>query len=264
MFCSHHKPGLPGALAFSLVVVGSMVLAGCAPWFPTPTSGPTSGQTSTSASTPTPSPTASGTDSATPPPDDSTATPQPGDQVLSARISYGWAWPGPGQPATVGHDNAVPIAPPPSPPLPSLTSIGAGAHPLASPPYDQLSFRFEGGFPGYELEYVPVLTGDASGLPIPMDGTDSILRVVFRLAQAHTEDGISSVLEAPPEAVGLTAITRYAPAGDFEGTVTYGIGVGRPVPSTVNTAVRVYEVERIEQGRHLYVVAVQVDASPWR
>ncbi|WP_327012480.1 hypothetical protein [Cryobacterium sp. GrIS_2_6] len=90
------------------------------------------------------------------------------------------------------------------------------------------------------------------------------MRVVFRLAQAHTEDGISSVFEAPPEAVGLAAITRYASAGDFEGTVTYGIGVRHPVPSTVNTAVRLYEVERIEQGRHLYIEAVQVDASPWR
>ena len=260
MFCSHRRLGLPVALAVSVVLVG------CAPWPLAPTPGPTS--TSTSAATATASPTASpsapGTDASTPPPDDATATPQPGDQVLAARISYGWAWPGPGQPATVGHDNAVPVAPPPNPPLPVLTSIGVGAHPLASPPYDQLSFRFEGGFPGYELEYVPVLTGDASGLPIPMDGTDSILRVVFRLAQAHTEVGTSSVLEAPPTGVGLSAITRYAPAGDFEGTVTYGIGVGRPMPSTVNTAVRVYEVERIEQGRHLFVVAVQVDASPWR
>jgi hypothetical protein len=262
MFYSPRKLGLPVVLALS------MVLAGCAPWFPSPTSGPTStsasSPTASPAASPTASPSAPGTDSATPPPNDSTATPQPGDQVVSARVSYGWAWPGPGQPATIGHDTAVPIAPPPSPPLSLLTSIGAGAHPLASPPYDQLSFRFEGGFPGYELEYVPTLTEDASGRPIPMDGTASILRVVFRLAQAHTEDGQSSVLEAPPTAVGLSAITRYAPAGDFEGTVSYGIGVGHPVPSTVNTAVRVYEVERIEQGRHLYVVAVQVDASPWR
>jgi len=258
MFCSQRKLGLAVVLTFSIVLVG------CAPWFPGPTSGPTSTSASSPTASPTVSPSAPGTDQATPPPDDSTATPRPGDQVLSARVSYGWAWPGPGQPATIGHDTAVPISPPPSPPLPLLTSIGAGAHPLASPPYDQLSFRFEGGFPGYELEYIPTLTGDASGLPIPMDGTDSILRVVFRLAQAHTEDGSSSVLEAPPTAVGLSAITRYAPAGDFEGTVSYGIGVGHPVPSTVNTAVRVYEVERIEQGRHLYVVAVQVDASPWR
>jgi hypothetical protein len=260
----HRHLGLPIVLACSLA------LAGCTPWFPTPASSPTTGSpgvgtgSPSASSPPTAAPSAPATDTATPPPDDTTAAPQPGDQVISSRISYGWGWPGPGQPATVGHDNAVPVAPPPNPPLPFLTSIGAGAHPLVTPPYDQLSFRFEGGFPGYELEYVPSLTGDASGLPIPMEGTDSILRVVFRLAQAHTEDGTSSVLQAPPTAVGLSAITRYAPAGDFEGTVTYGIGVGHPVPSTVNTAVRVFEVERIEQGRHLYVVAVQVDASPWR
>jgi hypothetical protein len=30
------------------------------------------------------------------------------------------------------------------------------------------------------------------------------------------------------------------------------------------TKVRVYEVEKIERGQHLYVVAVQLDASYWK
>ena len=34
-----------------------------------------------------------------------------------------------------------------------------------------------------------------------------------------------------------------------------------PVPET---KVRVYEVEKIEQGQHLYVVAVQLDATSWK
>ncbi|TFC17372.1 hypothetical protein E3O19_06235 [Cryobacterium algoritolerans] len=80
-----------------------------------------------------------------------------------------------------------------------------------------------------------------------MPGTNTILRVVFHTVQAHTEDGQSSVVSSPPAFVGHKAITRYAPAGDFEGYVSYGIGVGRPKASTPNTRVRVYEVERIEQ-----------------
>ena len=30
------------------------------------------------------------------------------------------------------------------------------------------------------------------------------------------------------------------------------------------TPVRVYEVEKIEQGEHLYVVAIQIDSTQWR
>ena len=97
-----------------------------------------------------------------------------------------------------------------------------------------------------------------------MPGTDAILRVVFRQAQAHLEDGTSSIVSAPPEVIGYPAITRYASAGDFEGYLSYGIGVGRPADTNPQTRVRVYEVEKIELGEHLYVVAIQVDTTPWQ
>ncbi|MEO6200646.1 MAG: hypothetical protein ABIX44_05725 [Cryobacterium sp.] len=158
----------------------------------------------------------------------------------------------------------MPIAEPPAPPLPYLYSIGAGTHPSANPPYDQLSFRFQGGFPSYDIEYVPQLVAEGSGARIPLPGTDAILRVVFRQAQAHLENGGSSIISAPPAAIGHSAISRYAPAGDIEGFVTYGIGIGRTAGTHPQTRVRVYEVERIALGKHLYVVAIQVDATPWR
>jgi hypothetical protein len=258
------QPRRGRALVPVLVVPLVLVLAACAPWTPLPGGSPTPSATSTGTPAPTATPTPTSTSPATPPPDDQTAPPQSGDKVISSRLSQDWVWPGPGQPITVSHDNAVPIAPPPEPPVPYLYSIGVGAHPSDTPPYDQLSFRFKGGFPGYDLVYVPELAGDASGIPIPMPGTSSILRVVFHVAQAHTEDGQSSVVSAPPAVIGHQAITRYAPAGDFEGYVTYGIGVGRPLATAPKTPVRVYEVEKIEQGQHLYVVAVQVDATMWR
>ena len=46
--------------------------------------------------------------------------------------------------------------------------------------------------------------------------------------------------------------------------LSYGIGVGRPMGTVPETKVRVYEVEKIEQGQHLYVVAIQLDATAWK
>lgn len=244
-------------------------LAACSPPAPQPgataTGQPSSTASSTASSTGSPTSSQQASQQATPPPDsDETTPPKSDDKVISSKISQDWAWPGPGSPFKVTHPLAPPLAPPPEPPLPYLYNIGAGEHPADNPPYDQLSFRFKGAFPNYEIEYVPELIRDGSGKTIPMPGTASILRVVFHSAQAHAEDGKSSIVSAPPESVGYKAISSYVQAGDFEGYVSYGIGVGRPSAAAPQTKVRVYEVEKIEQGQHLFVVAVQLDATPWK
>lgn len=238
-----------------------LVLVACSPSTPQP------GGTSQPATSPAPATTtAAPSPAATVPADsDETAPPQAGDRVISARIALDWTWPGPGQPFKATHENPVPISPPPAAPLPTLSAIGSGRHPAETPPYDQLSFRFQGGFPGYDIEFVPELLADGSGMPIPLPGTGAILRVVFRGAQAHTADGTASTItSAPAPSIGYPAVTSYAPAGDFEGVLSYGIGVGRPVEAVPETKVRVYEVEKIERGQHLYVVAVQLDATSWK
>lgn len=189
---------------------------------------------------------------------DETAPPQSGDRVISTRIAQDWAWPGPGQGIRVTHND------PPTPDSKSLISIGAGQHPSASPAYDQLSFRFEGIFPSYTIKTVPELFMDASGFPIPMPGTGAILRVEFYGTEAHTPDGTASTIRSqPPEFLGYKALTSYRGAGDWEGVLSYGIGVGRPRETIPETKVRVYEVEKIEQGQHMYVVAIQLDATFW-
>lgn len=206
----------------------------------------------------------SGAPGTLPPDSDETAAPQNGDRVISSKITHDWAVPST-TPFTTKHQNPVPLAPPPAEPLPTLHSIGAGQHPTDTPPYDQLSFRFNGAFPSYDISYVPELLADGSGLPIPMPGTGAILKVAFHGAQAHTSDGKASTIKTSPrQAIGYRALTSYAPAGDFEGVVSYGLGVGRPGTAAPQTKVRVYEVEKIEQGRHLYVVAIQLDVSSWK
>ena len=250
----------PGLLVFLVAITA------CTPSPPQP-SGSSAAPASSSATT-TPSATASATPppSATLPPDsDETAAPRNGDRVISSTVTHDWASPRAGAPFTTTHRNPVPLAPPPAEPLPTLYAIGAGQHPSDSPPYDQLSFRFNGAFPSYDISFVPELVADGSGLPVPMPGTGAILKVVFHGAQAHTADGKSSTIKtSPTPSIGYRALTSYAPAGDFEGVLSYGIGVGRPGTTAPPTRVRVYEVEKIEQGRHLYVVAVQVDASSWK
>ena len=238
-----------------------LVLTACTPPAPqpSPTSQPAS-QTPSATATATASPSPSATGDA-----DETAPPQPGDKVISSTVTHDWSVPGPTTPFHTDHENPVPIAPPPAAPLPTLYAIGAGQHPSDTPPYDQLSFRFTGGFPSYDVEVVPDLVDDGSGQPIPMPGTGSILEVTFRGAQSHTADGsASTVTSAPAPAIGYPALTSYAPAGDFEGVLSYGIGVGRPMSTIPETKVRVTEVEKIEQGQHLYVVAIQLDSTAWK
>lgn len=196
---------------------------------------------------------------------DEIGPPQTGDKVISTKMVLDWSWPGPGRAFKVAHGNGVPVAPPPGSPLPTLHAIGSGQHSAGTPPYDQLSFRFSGGFPSYDLEYVPELVADGSGLPVPVPGAGAILKVVFRGAEAHEANGTGSSLKtAPPPAIGYKALSSYVPAGDLEGVLSYGVGVGRPMEKVPDTKVRVYEVEKIEQGRHLYVVALQLDSTSWR
>ncbi len=235
---------------------------GTSPPAATSTASPSAPATSTATATATAAPSASAT---VPADTDETAPPHSGARVISSSIVLDWTWPGPGSPFKETHENPVPIAPPPAAPLPALYAIGAGSHPAETPPYDQMSFRFLGGFPSYEIEFVPELIADGSGLPVAMPGTGAVLKVVFRGAQAHTEDGTASTITREPgPALGYPALTSYAPAGDFEGVVSYGIGVGRPGDPVPETKVRVWEVEKIERGQVVYVVAVQLDASFWK
>ena len=105
--------------------------------------------------------------------------------------------------------------------VPTLVGIRAAHHPT----YDRIVFDFQGGLPASRtFEYVPALIADASGLYVPVAGR-AILMVRFELAQAHTDEGTPT---APSRvAFGLPNIVTAVSGGDFEGVVTYGIGLAR-------------------------------------
>jgi hypothetical protein len=151
------------------------------------------------------------------------------------------------------------------PPVPELVQIGVGDHPRdpGERPYNRISFTFTTAFPSYRFEFTDQLAADPSNQPIPLAGLGTF-KIVFTQAQAHTADGSrSSIVAQPDRRLGLARVVDYARAGDFEGVLSYGVGIAWPIPhSNPQIQVRVYEVERVgTDGRYLYTVAFDIDAT---
>lgn len=147
--------------------------------------------------------------------------------------------------------------------MPELVSIAVGDHPAAGGEraFNRMLFTFTDAFPTYEFAFTSKLIADGSGKVIHLPG-DDMLKVMFRQAQAHTSSGASSVTSQPPIQLGMDKMVAWAPAGDFEGVLTGGIGIRRTVPqSNPQYQVRAIEVEKVTaQGQHLYVVAFDVQS----
>jgi hypothetical protein len=114
-------------------------LAGCIPDDLYPSPSPTA--------TPAPSPTET-TPAPTPAP---TPSPTRTDGVISSVVTHEFGTPSEGAPFVTEHTVTIPVLPPPAPPLPCLVAVEAGRHPDESPAFDQVSFRFTGAFPSYEI-----------------------------------------------------------------------------------------------------------------
>jgi hypothetical protein len=114
----------------------------------------------------------------------------------------------------------------------TLVAIRAAHHPETSPPYDRVVFEFNGPVPLVNIEYVDELLGDGSGLLVSIAGT-AIVRLIAQPAQAHTEQGQPT---APTRvAYNLPIVKEVVGAGDFEGQVTYGIGLATKATTRVIT-----------------------------
>jgi hypothetical protein len=95
---------------------------------------------------------------------------------------------------------------------------------------DQVVFRFADGVPAdVDLAWVDTLTHDGSGLPVRVAGV-KVLSIVFHGADAHDQGG-STVRQRI--AFPLRNVITAVQAGDFEGTVTTGLGVQKRTAYTV-------------------------------
>ncbi len=147
----------------------------------------------------------------------------------------------------------------------AAVQISVGSHPAESGerPFERISFTFTTAFPSYRFEFAGKMASDPGGKVIPLGGQD-VLEIVFTQAQAHTADGThSSITSQPVPRIGYQRMADYAQAGDFEGVLTYGIGIIRPVlHPNPQFAVRAYEVETVAvSGQHRYTVAIDIDAG---
>ena len=90
--------------------------------------------------------------------------------------------------------------------------------------FDRLVFDFDGPAPGYRIEYVPELFADGSGDRIPLQGRAVVL-ILLQPAAAHHDDASPTFTGLPPDVRDFAAFRQVADAGDFEGQLTWGIGV---------------------------------------
>jgi hypothetical protein len=90
--------------------------------------------------------------------------------------------------------------------------------------FDRVVIRARFARPGYDVRYVRRIVADPSGNPVPLLGTKRI-RAVLRPARGHTAGG-ANLLPATltPRCSNLRQVKR---AGDFEGVVSFGLGLRR-------------------------------------
>jgi len=122
------------------------------------------------------------------------------------------------------------------PPATALMPVLEGIHTAhaASARVDLVRFRFRpAAATDVTARYVPrsALIQDGSGLPVAVRG-QSFVQVVFRGAVAHDEHGRAT---APRDLFPVRATTNVVQVrlgGDFEGVVTYFIGLREPAPAS--------------------------------
>jgi hypothetical protein len=116
-------------------------------------------------------------------------------------------------------------------PTPIVVGVRTGRH----PGYDRLVLDLEGRVPSYSVRYVRQVIQDGSGEPVALQGR-AFLQVVLDGAAAHRDDGSGTVpRELRP---ALPALRQVKLAGDFEGYVTFGLGLADRV------GFRVFELTR--------------------
>ncbi len=99
-----------------------------------------------------------------------------------------------------------------------LYDVAAACHPT----FDRFVIRARFSVPGYDVRYVGRIVADPSGRPVSLLGAKRI-RVAFNLAGGHDNRG-TNLLAATltPRCPNLLQVKK---AGDFEGTVSFGLGL---------------------------------------
>jgi hypothetical protein len=116
------------------------------------------------------------------------------------------------QPVSVADTNVAPQG------LPRLLAVSVGHHDT----FDRVVFRFSSHHPGYRVQYVSAVTADPSDKPVPLEGSAFIRVAMSSVASAQ--------VGAPPAPQGTITpnfpmLKQVKGAGDFEGVVSFGLGL---------------------------------------
>ena len=102
-----------------------------------------------------------------------------------------------------------------------LTAVRTGKH----GGYDRVVFQFAGGLPSVRAERVMTVYDDPKGTPVPLAGK-SRLHVVFRGASAFCPQPAHRTWAGPPVLTPrYSQLLMVKAAGDFEGYLSFGIGL---------------------------------------
>jgi hypothetical protein len=132
---------------------------------------------------------------------------------------------------SAGPAAAYQAAPASAPATPSAATAARATTPLLvdvrafrRSSYDRVVWEFRGGLPSTRfVRYVPELLGDASGEPVRIAGS-AILELSMSHADAHDTTGSTAARRL---VLGGGNVIEIAQAGDFEGTVSYGVGLAK-------------------------------------
>ena len=98
--------------------------------------------------------------------------------------------------------------------------------------FDRVVFEFKDGeVPGYRIEYVPSIT-DTAGTAHKLFGK-AFLRVDMNPAWAHSNETGAPSLSEREKRVNLSTIIEFKQVEDFEGIVSYALGLSKRKPFRV-------------------------------
>lgn len=101
-----------------------------------------------------------------------------------------------------------------------LRGAAAGCHDT----FDRFVVQASLNAPGYDVRYVPRIVADPSGRPVSLLGAMRI-RVAFKLAGGHDNRGTNYLPGTlTPRCPNFLQVKKV---GDFEGVVTFGLGLRR-------------------------------------
>ena len=114
----------------------------------------------------------------------------------------------------------APKSAPPKGDAAELSNAATGCHQT----FDRFVIRARFATPGYDVRYVRRIVADPSGRPVALLGARRI-RVTLDLAAGHDNRGRNLLAGTlTPRCANLLQVKK---AGDFEGTVSYGLGLRR-------------------------------------